>query len=335
MKSGEKEVVKYAIFASLIWLVGTLIVHHATERSRFEAKLSLALRELHQKGETAESLTPLNRAELLQKLNSSKAIRRWQAANELAIWKDQTSVSALVIAMQDGQGTERTCVIAQSLGKIGSSEAVPALVQAINHVQNLDLRVCATHALTDIGDPRAVQPLIEKAKDRSTLQDDYASAIIALGDLGFPQALPALSEIVEHDPDRKIRAVALAAIRRIEIVQSDDPVAALLSALRKPVPWIHAEWILKELARRWEPRVADALNGYLSSGAHRAGHCIQVAALLIYHRAMRPWTIQVLAKSGKRQHIWLADYVSTSESSRLVTRVQEIKSISTQQEEYN
>lgn len=324
MKSGDKKLLEYAAIASLIWLIGALITYQATERTRFEAELSLALRELQQRDETAQPLTPLARAELLQKLNSSKAPQRWQAADELAIWKDQASVPALVIAMQDDRGTERTCVIAQSLGKLGSGEALPALIQAINHPQNLDLRVCATHALTDIGDPRAVQPLIEKAKDRSTLEDDYASAITALGDLGFPQALQVLREIAEHDPDCRMRTIASAAIRRIEMVQSDDPAAALVSALENPVAWIYDEWILNALAKRWEPRVADALNVYLSSGAHLTHHRIQVTALLLYHGAMHSGTIRSLAKSGKRQNLWLADYASAFEASATIAQAQKV-----------
>jgi hypothetical protein len=61
---------------------------------------------------------------------------RLLAAGDLARLRDRTVVPALVAAMQDDAGTRRTCVMAQSPGAIGDSNAVPALLQAIHHPRN-------------------------------------------------------------------------------------------------------------------------------------------------------------------------------------------------------
>ncbi|NQU12279.1 HEAT repeat domain-containing protein [bacterium] len=307
MKPRTGQIALATLAGLLAWGAG-IAVHSAwTAHARFDRQLDEELWSLRQQSAGKSLLSAAARAQYLAQLESRNDFARWEAAAKLGRWADRASVGALVVAMQDDAGTRRTCVIAQSLGRVGSPEAVPALVQAIQHPRNLDLRVCATHALAEIGDGRALEPLELQARDRSLVSDDRVSAIIALGDLGFPRALPALRDLAANDPDERLRRLAAAAVRKIDILHAADPVVELLAAWRDPTPWVAEEWVLRELGRRWDPRVADALNSFVLDD-RRSVNQVRAAALLLHHGALRAETTQALARSANQQHQWLAAY---------------------------
>ncbi len=300
--------VSLAILAGLLVWAGVTALHSAlTARGRFYRQLDNALWDCRQQSGERAALDPADRRRLVEQLRSPNEYERWQAAAKLASWGETSAVPKLVAAMLDDDGTRRTCVIAQSLGALGSRAAVPALLGALNHPANLDLRVCATHALADIGDERAVPVLAQRAGDRSVTRDDYVSAIIALGDLGSAEGLPVLREIAAHDSDPQLRSLAAKAAGRVGMLTAADPAAALLAKLNAEDDWNAHGWILGQLALRWDARVAEALNDYLGRDGQPPDCVVQAAALLLHHGALTADTSRALQTAGRPKR-WLAEY---------------------------
>lgn len=305
---------KLVLVIGLAWLAISFGRDQLSAERRFYAKLDAELLKLQQCGEQRISLSATERERYVALLRCKDQLSRWQAAGDLALLRDRTFVPSLVAAMQDDAGTRRTCLMAQSLGAIGDSNAVPALLQAIHHPRNLDLRVCATHALAEIDDVRAVAPLIAKAENVKLREDDRVSAIMALGDLARPEAIPSLRRIAAGDPDERYRTIATAALRQIEWMQANDPVPMLAEALHSPAHWIRRAWLIQKLGEKWDSRVAEALNRFLRRSDGWSSDRIQATALLLHRRAMNADLMQELAASRLKEDQWLSRYALASES---------------------
>jgi len=317
MMPGHKErvIFKVAIFVGFSLVVAGGGCEHFTAESRFPAKLDAELWRLHQSVQP-QAISSEKREDTLAFLRCADPPSRWQAAADLAQWKDKASTMAIVAAMQDDEGTQKTCRMAQSLGAMGDSNAVPALLEAIHHPRNLDLRVCATHALAQIGDPRAVEALAAKATNLDLWEDDRSSAVMALGELASPEAVPALKKIATTDKDGRFRVIAVAALRQIEIMQTNDPVPVLAAELNLPAHWIQRSWIIQKLGESWDARSAAALNSFLLRTDAWSSDRIQAAALLLNHHALATNSVQNLVLSKVKENRWLAKYANDYDSSR-------------------
>jgi len=293
-----------ALFLS--WVAALVVSAKFTEHDRFNAGFEAAVWEWSQVGENPQPLEPQERGALLAQLYSNEPPERWVAAKKLASWREPSALWPLVAAMTDDAGTRRTCVISQALGKLENPAAVPALIQAAQHRSNVDLRVCATHSLGQIGDESAVAFLETRSLDRSANQGDRGVAISALGEIGSPRALPALQEIASSEPRPILRSLAASAIRQIELLQGDAE-TNLLAALGDNSDWIQDDRILARLHRQWSDRVAVGLNQFLREGLQtRSPLRFQVTALLTAKLALEPSTFQSLTVSVDRQNRWLA-----------------------------
>ncbi len=308
MEQKHRTLIRVALAVGVLWVVFSFARDRLTAERRFYAALDAQVEALRQSGERAVALSALERERYLALLRCNDQPSRWRAAGDLARLRDKTFVPALVAAMQDDAGTRRTCLMAQSLGAIGDSNAVPALLQAIHHPRNLDLRVCATHALAEIDDARAVAPLIAKAENLALREDDRVSAIRALGDLARAEAVPALRRIAAGDADGRYRTIATAALRQIELMQADDPVPGLAAALNSPAYWIQRRWLIQKLGEHWDSRSAAALNQFLRRHDGWTSDRIQATALLLHHDALESGLVSEFASSSEKQSRWLAQY---------------------------
>jgi HEAT repeat protein len=301
----------------VVWL-GLLIVSAVndwlTAESRFYAKLDAELWKLRAPGADRVQLSPIERERYRALLRCNDPSSRWQAAADLGRWQDKASVFPLVAAMQDDDGTQKTCRIAQSLGAIGDSNAVPALLQAIHHPRNLDLRVCATHALAEIGDARAVGPLIAKAENAGLPEDDRVSAMLGLGHLAHSEAAPALHRIAASDSDERFRTIAAAALRQIELMQNIDPVPALAEELNSPAHWVQRAWLIQKLGEKWDSRAAEALNRFLRRSDGWTSDRIRATALLLHRRCLGSDLLNELAASTVKENRWISRYALVFES---------------------
>lgn len=70
----------------------------------------------------------------------------------------------MIVALDDQQGVQEVAALA--LGEIGDSRAVKPLINALGD-DNWEVRSSVAKALGKIGDDRAIQPLIEMLQDRS------------------------------------------------------------------------------------------------------------------------------------------------------------------------
>jgi HEAT repeat protein len=291
--------------AMALWAAGFAIYWNVTAHSRFVGAFENAVWNWMQAGESARTLDPEDRRKLFEQLASSSPPARWDAAGKLGGWRDPAALGPLIAAMQDDAGTRRTCVISQALGKLGDLAAVPALLRAAQHPDNLDLRVCATHSLGQIGDESAIEFLANRATDPSVPDGERGSVISALGEIGSPLALTALESILASST--RLSSFAASSIKQIGLLQGDAG-ANLLAAIGDNADWIHDDWLLTQLHRRWDDRIAETLNERLreSSDLH-AGLRLQIAALLTVKRRMESATVDFLTSSRDNESRWLAD----------------------------
>ncbi|MBI4023879.1 MAG: HEAT repeat domain-containing protein [Verrucomicrobia bacterium] len=303
------KLLRHVLLGGVLWLGSGLAWWKWTEQDQFEEAFVGQVWALQQGGPAAVVLSESKRAVLWGKLSSPLPAERWEAARELARWRDKISVPALRRALRDDDGTIRTCQIAIALGRIGDPSAIPALAQAIEHPSNLDLRICAAHALGEIGDSSVAPILVRRANDASLREDDQGSAILALGEIGAADALPILHAIAE-DAQRwtAIRDLARSAIQQTEIVQADNPIPLLLEQIRRHRGWIADEWTYRKLHEYWNAEAAHGLNAILREHPEpNQGLLIRCGALLTHHRAWEPEILQALdAPSAPKAARWLA-----------------------------
>lgn len=314
--AANRKYLKAGAIILLTWLLVAGIRDYLTAESRFDAKLDAELQKFRQSEAGGVQLSPLERERYEALLRCADAASRWQAAADLGRWQDKALVYSLAEAMRDDDGTQKTCRMAQSLGAIGDSNAVPALLEAIHHPHNLDLRVCATHALAQIGDVRAVRPLIEKAENPKLMEDDRVSAVLALGDLACPEAIPALQHIATTDPDQRFRTIATEALRQIELMQTTDPVPALAEELNSPGHWIQRAWLIQKLGEKWDSRAAVALNNFLRRSDGWTSDRIAAMALLLYRHSLEADLASELSMSKVKENRWIFRYALTFESNQ-------------------
>lgn len=134
-------------------------------------------------------------------------LRGDEAARALGNFKDPRAVEPLLKALENPRFSNYH-VVAEALGKIGDSRAVPGLIGAMN--RELDLPLFQ----------RTTPPAIDTTLRRY--------AIEALGEIGDPDATDALSDALDDEHDSIVRAAeeALAKIPSAEAQQAAAPAAA-------------------------------------------------------------------------------------------------------------
>jgi len=101
-----------------------------------------------------------------------------------------------------------------AMGKAGSPDALPALVEALRH-ENGNVRRLAASALGKIGDARAVPPLLGCLDDEKPQVRQYT--ITALGRIGDAAAIPSLRRVLaETDEKYYNHRGARTALKRIQ-----------------------------------------------------------------------------------------------------------------------
>lgn len=141
---------------------------------------------------------------------------------------------------------------AETLGLIGSSEVLPALIMILAKDSESKIRSYAASALGKIRNTEAVRPLINVLNvDKEN--EVRKSAADALGLIGSSEALPALIKTLTMDHDSNVRGGAAEAIGEIG---STEPIPQLIQALSTE----------KESSVRW--RTAMALGKLQGTDAH-------------------------------------------------------------------
>ena len=179
-----------------------------------------------------------------------------------ALVRHGSATSHLLIAQLEAEDLEvrRSAVVA--LGRIGDSGATPALVNALNEES---LAIDAANALAEIGDPEAVDGLLNLVgNDDASIRQAAVSALNSVippsmsgriipllhdsdpnvresavkiaGYFGYPDAAGALV-VLSRDPNERVRC---AAIEHLPYVEDDRAFAVLVHAIKDETPNVRA-----------------------------------------------------------------------------------------------
>jgi HEAT repeat protein len=171
--------------------------------------------------------------------------RLWrQAVLTLKQLNDELLVYELSDLLQQGQ-TE----VIPLLGTLGSREAVPVLLEQLQYVKSMPTEYVITkntitYVLGDLGDPRAVEPLLELLREPYRSRCRYSShdtkgLMMALAKMGDSRAVIPIVKILKHGnaDERRSAAAAMAQLNHESGVPSliealgDDTRAVRLSVV--------------------------------------------------------------------------------------------------------
>ncbi len=205
--------------------------------------------------------------------------------------KDPGSAQALLPLLEHPDSNIAQAAI-EALGALRAREAVPGLIRLLD--ADLWLQFAAVAALGEIGDPRAVQPLLETISNEMLAEP----AVDALARIGSPDALPRLLSLLADQDRLPLRDGVLKAC------------AAILDAHGAP-PSVFTRFRRKLDEERREPGVLDYLGALLSSdevalarAAATVALCAQLEKLYrqVVQRALSPdaeearWTAALCRK---------------------------------------
>lgn len=132
--------------------------------------------------------------------------RRWDKCVEIG----ELAVIPLIVTLKDEESNEEVRQGAvEVLGQIGDSRAVKPLIAALKD-ENKDVRTNAAKALGQIGDVQAVQPLIITLKDAYRSGDAALEALVKIGSHAIEPLIAALKD--ESTSTRQRAAEALGQI---------------------------------------------------------------------------------------------------------------------------
>ena len=122
------------------------------------------------------------------------------------------------------------------LGQIGDKRAVEPLIKALKDDRGHAVRRIAAYALGEIGDKRAVEPLIEMLEDED--QAVHRAAEIALKNIGKPAVEPLIEMLSGEDSD--VRKSATEVLGWIGDARAVEPLVKMLSNEYSDSPTAHA-----------------------------------------------------------------------------------------------
>jgi HEAT repeat protein len=123
-------------------------------------------------------------------------------------------VEGLIKILKDSKDKFARWEAAEALGEIGDKRAVDPLIEALNDKKPL-IRWKAAEALGEIKDKRAVDPLIEALKGEDEDWCVRKTAAEALGKIGDKRAVEPLIEALK-DEDRYVRETARKVLEKIK-----------------------------------------------------------------------------------------------------------------------
>ncbi|MFW9993374.1 MAG: HEAT repeat domain-containing protein [Candidatus Odinarchaeota archaeon] len=150
--------------------------------------------------------------ELLEQLNSGDWKVRQRAAEALGQLGHPRSIDPLINSLKDEVDSRVRFSAAQSLGKFGGPAVDPLIKTLRDNHDNDNIRYLAAWALGEIGDSRAIKPLIKMLETVDYEVRYYAAWI--LGVSGDSSSVKPLVEVL-NDENAHVRQEAAIAIRAI------------------------------------------------------------------------------------------------------------------------
>jgi len=182
-------------------------------------------------------------------------------------------VDDLILDLKYGQDAVRADA-ALALGNIGDLRAVGPLIAVLKD-KSSRVRENAASSLGKIGDVRAVDPLLESLKDED--EGVRAQSALALGDIGDSRAVGRLAEVFNGDYYRWIRLCAAGALVKLGKQEYFDPITQELknddSNTRK--------WAAISLGHTSDPRAVEPLNYLIQND--RSSDVVSAATEALYN----------------------------------------------------
>jgi HEAT repeat protein/protein-L-isoaspartate O-methyltransferase len=147
------------------------------------------------------------------------------AVQALVAIGDPDGANVLLAALEHVQGNNRRTIL-QGLGALHCKDAVPTLIAALKG--DRDIRVTAARALAQIGDPRAIDPLLASIPGKPTFdRGQLAAATLALAaNSADADAKRIYTSLSAPSIDAHVRIAALQGLgpeRILEAASADDP----------------------------------------------------------------------------------------------------------------
>jgi len=200
--------------------------------------------------------------------------------------KDPGSAQALLPLLEHGDSNIAQAAI-EALGALKAREAVPGLIRLLD--ADLWLQFAAVAALGEIGDQRAVQPLLD------AVPNDMLSepAVDALGRIASPEALPRLLTLLADHERLPLRDGVLKAC------------AAILEAQHAP-PSVFTRFRRKLDEERRDQDVIDYLGGLLGSEEAALARAAASVTLAAHLEKLYPAVVQRALSADPEEARWTA-----------------------------
>lgn len=137
-------------------------------------------------------------------IQSADSITRQEAVSQFAENASTTDVEQLIALLEGSQDNGVRASCANALGYARATNAVPALLSVLK-APEWRVRRSTARALGRIGDPRAIDPLIEVLNENMTdpnLSEGRRCAIDAFVNLKSEKVVPVLLHMLTHNPGR-------------------------------------------------------------------------------------------------------------------------------------
>ncbi|MFA6056254.1 MAG: HEAT repeat domain-containing protein [Thermodesulfovibrionales bacterium] len=156
---------------------------------------------------------------------------------------DNLAVGHLIGVLKHFRSWQLRSEAADALGKIKDPRIVGPLIEALND-RNSRVREAAAKSLKEVGEP-AVEPLLASLKDEN--QDVSFKAIVLLGEIGDSRAVEPLVGVLKHF---ELWAMRFEAARSLGMIKDPRAIGPLTEALYDKDEYVRegAEGALKEIA---------------------------------------------------------------------------------------
>ncbi|MDD3566085.1 MAG: HEAT repeat domain-containing protein [Methanothrix sp.] len=203
-------------------------------------------------------------APLIEALKDERpVVQLWAASSLVKLGKAE--YFNRITAMLDNGDPYLYSEVIMALGETGDPRAIDPLIEAFNYADTGDCRaelpdfecrlvyMYAVFGLVGFDDPRVVAPLTDVLRDGAS--ELRVSAAQALGNIGDPQAIGALTYVAQKDGDPKVREAAKEALEKIGDPRTVDQ---LIEAL-KDEDGLAREGAVTALGETGDPRAIDPL----------------------------------------------------------------------------
>jgi len=271
-----------------------IVLKQEENTKQFESKFEHLKLEIAQKSIKLLELRPdkSDPKPLVEAIKSNYPEIRIFAAKELVKIKDPSVIGVLIDATADKQEDVRIEVI-QTLGEIGDERAVKPLVYALGD-ESLVVREKGASALGKLGRPEAEDALISALNSNTNLS--IVCAIIeALGQIGDTRAVEPLIAFLNHK-EAKIRECTAASLGKLRDTRAVESLIAALNDEQERVRWYAAD----SLGKIGDPVCVDSLIKLLSDTNARVRESAVTALGQIGNQQAIESLIKALQDADKR-----------------------------------